>query len=57
MVFSVEKIIEYISKIMTLKRGDLILTGTPEGVDEILEGDVLEARLDDACFLKVDVIK
>ena len=42
---------------MTLKKGDLILTGTPEGVDEIGEGDVLEARLGNICTLKVDVKK
>lgn len=32
MIFSVEEIIAYVSKFMTLKRGDLIMTGTPEGV-------------------------
>jgi len=55
MVFSVEEIIEFISSIMTLKPGDLIMTGTPEGVGEIHRGDVLEAELGDICFLKVDV--
>ncbi|MGF3554534.1 MAG: fumarylacetoacetate hydrolase family protein [Thermoplasmatota archaeon] len=55
MVFSVEKIIEFVSSIMTLEKGDLILTGTPEGVGEIIKGDILEAKLGDLCFLKVDV--
>lgn len=55
MVFSVEEIIEFISSIMTLEPGDLIMTGTPEGVGEIQRGDVLEAKLSDMCFLKVDV--
>ena len=55
MIFSIERIIEFISKIMTLKRGDLILTGTPEGVGEITEGDIIEANLGDICLLKVDV--
>lgn len=32
MIFSVEEIISYVSKHMTLKPGDLIMTGTPEGV-------------------------
>jgi len=36
MIFSVERIIEFISEIMTLEQGDLILTGTPEGVGEIV---------------------
>lgn len=55
MIFSVEKIIEFVSGIMTLEEGDLILTGTPEGVGEIVKGDVLEAQLGNICFLKVDV--
>ena len=55
LVFSIEEIIEFISKIMTLEPGDLIMTGTPEGVDEIKTGDILEANLNDMCFLKVDV--
>jgi 2-keto-4-pentenoate hydratase/2-oxohepta-3-ene-1,7-dioic acid hydratase in catechol pathway len=55
MVFSVEYIIEFISKIMTLEPGDLIMTGTPEGVGEIKKGDVLEADLGDFCSLKIYV--
>ena len=55
MVFSVEQIIEFISSIMTLEPGDLIMTGTPEGVGEIAAGDKLEAKLGDFCSLKVDV--
>jgi 2-keto-4-pentenoate hydratase/2-oxohepta-3-ene-1,7-dioic acid hydratase in catechol pathway len=55
MVFSIEEIIEFISTIMTLERGDLIMTGTPEGVNKIKKGDVLEAYLDELCSLKVYV--
>ena len=55
MVYSVERIIEFISKIMTLEPGDLIMTGTPEGVAEIKSGDVLEAKLGDICSLRVNV--
>jgi 2-keto-4-pentenoate hydratase/2-oxohepta-3-ene-1,7-dioic acid hydratase in catechol pathway len=55
MIYSVEQIISFISEIMTLERGDLILTGTPEGVGEIKESDVLEARLGSLCSLTVDV--
>jgi acylpyruvate hydrolase len=55
MIYSVEKIIEFISSIMTLEEGDLILTGTPEGVGGIVRGDILEAKLGSFCFLKVDV--
>jgi 2-keto-4-pentenoate hydratase/2-oxohepta-3-ene-1,7-dioic acid hydratase in catechol pathway len=55
MIFSIEEIIEYISNVMTLEPGDLILTGTPEGVSEIKRGDNLEAKLGDICSLKVFV--
>lgn len=55
MIYSIERIISFISEIMTLEPGDLILTGTPEGVGEIKEGDVLEARLGSLCLLTVDV--
>jgi 2-keto-4-pentenoate hydratase/2-oxohepta-3-ene-1,7-dioic acid hydratase in catechol pathway len=55
MIYSVERIIEFISEIMTLEEGDLILTGTPEGVGEIKKHDILEAKLGDYCYLKVSV--
>ena len=57
MVYPVEDIIAYVSSIMTLETGDLIMTGTPEGVGEIHHGDILEARLSDLCMLTVDVKK
>jgi 2-keto-4-pentenoate hydratase/2-oxohepta-3-ene-1,7-dioic acid hydratase in catechol pathway len=56
MIFTVEEIIEYISKIMTLEKGDLIMTGTPEGVGEIKRGDFIEGELENFSFLKVNVI-
>ncbi|PNX53361.1 MAG: acylpyruvase [Thermoplasmata archaeon M9B2D] len=55
MIYSLERIISFISDIMTLERGDLILTGTPEGVGELKEGDVLDASLGSYCYLSVDV--
>lgn len=55
MIFSLEQIISFISEIMTLNRGDLILTGTPEGVGEIKHGDILEASLGSVCSLTVNV--
>lgn len=41
MVFPVANLIAYISAIMTLEPGDLILTGTPAGVGPLLEDDVV----------------
>ena len=46
MVFSIDSIIEYVSKFMTLKKGDLIFTGTPSGVGKMEVNDVFEAYLD-----------
>lgn len=57
MIYSLEHIISFLSEVMTLEPGDLILTGTPEGVGEIKEGDVLEARFGSFCSLMVDVKK
>ena len=55
MIFSIPSIIAFISGIMTLKKGDLILTGTPEGVGEIHDGDLIEADLGGLCSLTVKV--
>ncbi|MES1259566.1 MAG: fumarylacetoacetate hydrolase family protein, partial [Gemmatimonadota bacterium] len=45
MVFSIPVLIEYISHVMTLEAGDLILTGTPEGVGKLQPGDVFEIEI------------
>jgi 2-keto-4-pentenoate hydratase/2-oxohepta-3-ene-1,7-dioic acid hydratase in catechol pathway len=42
MVFSIDQIISYVSKFITLKIGDLIFTGTPSGVGSVRIGDKLE---------------
>lgn len=56
MLFSVADIIVYLSKIFTLDEGDVIFTGTPEGVGPIAPGDHLEARLVDFdCALEMTV--
>lgn len=45
MIFSVKTLIAYLSTIFTLCPGDLIFTGTPEGVSKIEDGDKIEATL------------
>jgi 2-keto-4-pentenoate hydratase/2-oxohepta-3-ene-1,7-dioic acid hydratase in catechol pathway len=45
MIFSVDELISYVSKFITLKTGDLIYTGTPAGVGSIQIGDKLEGNL------------
>lgn len=55
MVFTVPQIVSYLSSIMTLERGDLIATGTPEGVAGVKRGDKLEARLAGLITLTVNI--
>ncbi len=45
MIFKIDQLIEYISSIFTLERGDLIFTGTPAGVAQVVDGDILEAEI------------
>ena len=45
MVFPIPFLLAYISAIMTLEPGDLIVTGTPEGVGPLAEGDDVEVEV------------
>ena len=47
MLFDFDEIIEHVSKYMTLKIGDLIYTGTPEGVGPVKIGDRLKGYIED----------
>lgn len=55
MLFSFEKIIAFVSRYVTLKKGDLIFTGTPKGVSRVVAGDQLEAFLEGKSLLKLSV--
>jgi fumarylpyruvate hydrolase len=55
LIWSVPEIIEQVSKAWELAPGDLIFTGTPEGVAAVLEGDVLHARIDGVGSLQVKI--
>jgi len=46
MVFSPAKLIAYITQVMTLEPGDVILTGTPEGVGRLAAGDRIELEIE-----------
>jgi 2-keto-4-pentenoate hydratase/2-oxohepta-3-ene-1,7-dioic acid hydratase in catechol pathway len=46
MVFGVATLVEYVTEFMTLLPGDVILTGTPEGVGRLAAGDVVEVEVD-----------
>ena len=45
MVFDIPTVLSYISNIMTLEPGDLVLTGTPDGVGILAPGDVVEVEI------------
>jgi acylpyruvate hydrolase len=51
MIFSFEAIIAHVSKYITLKKGDLIYTGTPAGVGPVRAGDLLEGYLENQKLL------
>lgn len=47
MIFKPAEIVEYLSSILTLEYGDIIFTGTPQGVSKVNKGDKLYASLAD----------
>ena len=55
MIFKFDKIISYLSKFYSLKIGDLIFTGTPEGVGKVEKGDILNGFIGDQEMFKVVV--
>jgi 2-keto-4-pentenoate hydratase/2-oxohepta-3-ene-1,7-dioic acid hydratase in catechol pathway len=50
-LFSFERILAFVSQYITLKKGDLIFTGTPEGVGRVNVGDHLEGYLENEKLL------
>ena len=55
MIYSIDKIISFVSSYITLKKGDLIFTGTPKGVSAVHVNDVLEAFINDKKLLNVRI--
>ncbi len=55
LLFSFDQIIAYVSQFVTLKVGDLIYTGTPEGVGAVQIGDKLQGFIKDELFLEFEV--
>lgn len=55
MIFSPVEIVKYISSRMTLEKGDLIFTGTPEGVSRVVVGDKIEAELQNIGKIKTQI--
>ena len=57
MIFSIPFLVSFISNIMTLEPGDVILTGTPEGVSSVRPASSIEAGLGDILTMKFPVEK
>lgn len=55
MIFSVNQIIAYVSKFMTLKIGDLIYTGTPAGVGSVKIGDRLQGKIEEQLMFDFEI--
>jgi 2-keto-4-pentenoate hydratase/2-oxohepta-3-ene-1,7-dioic acid hydratase in catechol pathway len=55
MLWKIDEIISYVSRFFTLKIGDLIFTGTPEGVGKVSPEDVLEGRLEGRKMFQIKV--
>ncbi|MCP5099676.1 MAG: 2-hydroxyhepta-2,4-diene-1,7-dioate isomerase, partial [Chloroflexi bacterium] len=54
---SVAELISYISEFKTFQRGDIIFTGTPEGISHVYAGDVMRVEIDGIGALENEVIK
>jgi len=55
MLWQIDELIAYVSQYFTLKIGDVIFTGTPEGVAVVRPGDVLEGFLEDNKLFRIQV--
>ena len=55
MINRVPQIVAHISSIFTLEPGDVILTGTPAGVGQVVAGDVMEAEIEGVARLTIKV--
>jgi acylpyruvate hydrolase len=55
MIFPPVKLVQYISTVMKLERGDIIYTGTPAGVGSVNSGDTIEAAINGVASLSCTV--
>lgn len=55
MLFSFDYIVAYLSKFFTLRKGDLIFTGTPRGVGPVSIGNVLEGYIENEKLLRCEI--
>lgn len=57
MIFPVGRLISDASAVMTLERGDIIATGTPQGISEMHEGDIVEIDVEGVGTLRNNVVR
>ena len=55
MLWNIDEIVSYVSQFFTLKKGDIIFTGTPKGVAAVNENDILEGFLEGKQMFKIQV--
>lgn len=55
MLWKIDELIAYVSQFFTLKKGDVIFTGTPAGVAKVNPDDVLEGFIEDEQLFKIQV--
>ena len=55
MIFNIRKVVSFLSHRFTLHKGDLIFTGTPEGVGSVKKGDLIEVYLNNNRLLITDI--
>jgi len=46
MIFGIAELIEFITRVMTLLPGDVVLTGTPSGISPVVPGDLMEVEIE-----------
>ncbi|WP_330442848.1 fumarylacetoacetate hydrolase family protein [Flavobacterium sp. C4GT6] len=55
MLWKIDELIAYVSQYFTLKKGDIIFTGTPEGVGKVNPDDVLEGSIEGKKIFRIQV--
>jgi 2-keto-4-pentenoate hydratase/2-oxohepta-3-ene-1,7-dioic acid hydratase in catechol pathway len=55
MLWNIDALVAYVSQFFTLKKGDIIFTGTPKGVAKVTEGDVLEGFIEGKSVFKIQI--
>ncbi|MCL2143508.1 MAG: fumarylacetoacetate hydrolase family protein [Methanomassiliicoccaceae archaeon] len=56
MIFTIEELIAYVSRFMTIEKGDIMATGTPEGIGPLVKGDVVKVKINGVGSLSNRVI-